>query len=80
MERPTNIMIWLVLIAGRAFLFAAHIVSANANLLRRPQSCSSDFLWRPPRTGQSGNLELTLAAIADQEEHMEDRRQVLTWL
>jgi cell division protein FtsL len=29
-------------------------------------------LWRPPLTGQSGNLDLTRAAIVDQEEHIED--------
>jgi hypothetical protein len=33
MGRPANIMIWLVLVVGWTSLFAAHIVSANANFL-----------------------------------------------
>lgn len=33
MGRQANIMIWLVLVGGWTFLFAAHIVSANANFL-----------------------------------------------
>lgn len=35
MGRSANIMIWLVpgLVIGWTFLFAAHIVSANANFL-----------------------------------------------
>ena len=33
MGRPTNIMIWLVLVVGWTALFATHIVSANANFL-----------------------------------------------
>jgi len=33
MGRPADIMIWLVLVIGWTFLFAVHIVSANANFL-----------------------------------------------
>src|SRR6202453_872316 len=33
MGRPTNIMIWLVLVVGWTALFAAHVVSPNANFL-----------------------------------------------
>jgi len=33
MGRPTNIMVWLVLVVGWTLLFAVHIVSANANFL-----------------------------------------------
>ena len=33
MGRPTNIMVWLVLVGGWTLLFAVHIVSANANFL-----------------------------------------------
>jgi len=33
MGRPTNIMVWLVLVVGWTLLFAVHVVSANANFL-----------------------------------------------
>jgi low affinity Fe/Cu permease len=33
MGRPASIMIWLVLVVGWTLLFAAHIVSADANFL-----------------------------------------------
>ena len=33
MGRPTNIVIWLVLVVGWTLLFALHIVGANANFL-----------------------------------------------
>lgn len=69
------------------FLFAAHIVSANANflpgwftgtafnlppiLLRESQSCSSDFLVAAAANRSERNLELTWQ-LSDQEEHIKD--------
>jgi low affinity Fe/Cu permease len=88
MGRPTNIMIWLVLVAGWTLLFAAHIVSANANFLPRwftgtafnfPLNLITTvaelfigFLVAAAANRSERNLELTLAAIADQEKHIED--------
>ena len=88
MGRPANIMIWLVLVGGWTFLFAAHIVSANANFLPRwftgtafnfPLNLVTTvaelfigFLVAAAANRSERNLELTLAAIAEQEEQIED--------
>ncbi len=88
MGRPTNIIIWLVLVVGWTFLFAAHIVSANANflpawftgtafnfplnLITTVAELFIGFLVAAAANRSERNLELTLAAIADQEEHIED--------
>ena len=88
MGRPANIVIWLVLVAGWTFLFAAHIVSANANflpgwftgtafnfplnLVTTVTELFIGFLVAAAANRSERNLELTLAAIAEQEEHIED--------
>lgn len=88
MGRPTNIIIWLVLVVGWTFLFAAHIVSANANflpawftgtafnfplnLITTVAELFIGFLVAAAANRSERNLELTLAAIADQEERIED--------
>jgi low affinity Fe/Cu permease len=88
MGRPTNIMIWLVLVVGWTLLFAAHIVSANANflpgwftgtafnfplnLVTTVAELFIGFLVAAAANRSERNLELTLAAIADQEKHIED--------
>ncbi len=88
MGRPTNIIIWLVLVVGWTFLFATHIVSANANflpawftgtafnfplnLITTVAELFIGFLVAAAANRSERNLELTLAAIADQEEHIED--------
>ena len=88
MGRPANIVIWLVLVAGWTFLFAAHIVSANANflpgwftgtafnfplnLVTTVAELFIGFLVAAAANRSERNLELTLAAIAEQEEHIED--------
>lgn len=88
MGRPANIIIWLVLVVGWTFLFAAHIVSANANflpawftgtafnfplnLITTVAELFIGFLVAAAANRSERNLELTLAAIADQEEHIED--------
>jgi low affinity Fe/Cu permease len=88
MGRPTNIMIWLVLVVGWTLLFAAHIVSANANflpgwftgtafnfplnLITTVAELFIGFLVAAAANRSERNLELTLAAIADQEKHIED--------
>jgi low affinity Fe/Cu permease len=94
MGRPTNIMIWLVLVVGWTLLFAAHIVSANANFLpgwftgtafNFPLNLNTTvaelfigFLVAAAANRSERNLELTLAAIADQEKHIEDVEATLS--
>jgi low affinity Fe/Cu permease len=88
MGRPANIMVWLVLVAGWTLLFATHIVSANANflpgwftgtafnfplnLITTVAELFIGFLVAAASNRSERNLELTLAAIADQEKHIED--------
>jgi low affinity Fe/Cu permease len=88
MGRPTNIMIWLVLVVGWTLLFAVHVVSANANflpgwftgtafnfplnLVTTVAELFIGFLVAAAANRSERNLELTLAAIANQEEHIED--------
>jgi low affinity Fe/Cu permease len=88
MGRPTNIMIWLVLVVGWTLLFAAHIVSANANflpgwftgtafnfplnLITTVAELFIGFLVAAAANRSERNLELTLAAIANQEKQIED--------
>jgi len=94
MGRPTNIMIWLVLVVGWTLLFAAHIVSANANflpgwftgtafnfplnLVTTVAELFIGFLVAAATNRSERNLELTLAAIAGQEKHMEDVEKKLS--
>jgi low affinity Fe/Cu permease len=88
MGRPANIMIWLVLVGGWTLLFAAHVVSSNANflpgwftgtafnfplnLVTTVAELFIGFLVAAAANRSERNLELTLAAIAEQEEHIED--------
>jgi low affinity Fe/Cu permease len=88
MGRPANIMVWLVLVVGWTLLFAAHIVSANANflpgwftgtafnfplnLVTTVAELFIGFLVAAAANRSERNLELTLAAIADQQKHIED--------
>jgi low affinity Fe/Cu permease len=88
MGKPANIMIWLVLVGGWTFLFAAHVVSANANflpawftgtafnfplnLVTTVAELFIGFLVAAAANRSERNLELTLAAIAEQDEHIED--------
>ena len=78
MGRPTNIMIWLVLVVGWTLLFAVHIVSANANflpgwftgtafnfplnLITTVAELFIGFLVAAAANRSERNLELTLAA------------------
>ena len=94
MGRPTNIMIWLVLVVGWTLLFAVHIVSANANflptwftgtafnfplnLVTTVAELFIGFLVAAAANRSERNLELTLAAIADQEKHIEDVEAALS--
>jgi low affinity Fe/Cu permease len=88
MGRPANIVVWLVLVVGWTLLFAFHIVSATANFLPAwftgtafnfPLNLATTvaelfigFLVAAAANRSERNLQLTLAAIADQEEHIED--------
>ena len=88
MGRPANIMVWLVLVVGWTLLFATHIVSASANflpgwftgtafnfplnLITTVAELFIGFLVAAAANRSERNLELTLAAIADQEKHIED--------
>jgi low affinity Fe/Cu permease len=88
MGRPTNISIWLVLVGGWTIAFATHIVSANANflpgwftgtafnfplnLVTTVAELFIGFLVADASNRSERNLELTLAAIAEQEVHIED--------
>jgi low affinity Fe/Cu permease len=94
MGRPTNIMVWLVLVVGWTVLFAAHVVSANANflpgwftgtafnfplnLITTVAELFIGFLVAAAANRSERNLELTLAAIADQEKHIEDVEAALS--
>jgi low affinity Fe/Cu permease len=94
MGRPTNIMIWLVLVAGWTALFAAHVVSANANflpswftgtafnfplnLVTTVAELFIGFLVAAAANRSERNLELTLAAIAEQEAQIEDVEEKLS--
>jgi low affinity Fe/Cu permease len=88
MGRPANIIIWLILVGGWTFLFAAHIIGANAdflpawftgtafnfplNLITTVAELFIGFLVAAAANRSERNLELTLAAIAEQEEQIED--------
>jgi low affinity Fe/Cu permease len=88
MGRPANIMVWLVLVTGWTVLFAAHIVSANANflpgwftgqafnfplnLITTVAELFIGFLVAAAANRSERNLEATLAAIADQEGQISD--------
>ena len=88
MGRPTNINVWLVLVGGWTVAFATHIVSANAgflpawftgtafnfrlNLVTTVAELFIGFLVAAASNRSERNLELTLAAIADQEKNIED--------
>jgi low affinity Fe/Cu permease len=88
MGRPANIVVWLVLVVGWTLLFALHLVSANANflppwftgtafnfplnLLTTVAELFIGFLVAAAANRSERNLQLTLAAIADQEKHIED--------
>jgi low affinity Fe/Cu permease len=94
MGRPANIMVWLVLVAGWTGLFAAHIVSANANflpawftgtafnfplnLVTTVAELFIGFLVAAAANRSERNLELTLAAIAEQEGQIEDVQEKLS--
>ena len=94
MGRPTNIMVWLVLVVGWTLLFAVHIVSANANflpgwftgtafnfplnLITTVAELFIGFLVAAAANRSERNLELTLAAIADQEKQIEDVQTALS--
>src|ERR1700691_1276758 len=88
MGRPTNIMVWLVLVVGWTLLFAVHVVSANANflpgwftgtafnfplnLVTTVAELFIGFLVAAAANRSERNLELTLAAIATQGKHIAD--------
>jgi low affinity Fe/Cu permease len=88
MGRPVNIMVWLVLVVGWTLLFAVHIVSANANflpgwftgtafnfplnLITTVAELFIGFLVAAAANRSERNLELTLAAIANQEKHIQN--------
>jgi low affinity Fe/Cu permease len=88
MGRPTNIIVWLVLVGGWTIVFATHIVSATANflpawftgtafnfplnLVTTVAELFIGFLVAAASNRSERNLELTLAAIAEQEKHIED--------
>ena len=94
MGRPTNIMIWLVLVVGWTLLFAVHIVSANANflpgwftgtafnfplnLITTVAELFIGFLVAAAANRSERNLELTLAAIAEREKQIEDVEAALS--
>jgi hypothetical protein len=88
MGRPANIMVWLVLVAGWTLLFATHIINANANflpgwftgttfnfplnLVTTVAELFIGFLVAAAANRSKRSLELTMAAIADQEKRIED--------
>ena len=88
MGRPANIMIWLVLVGGWTCLFATHLVSASAdflpawftgtafnfpmNLVTTVAELFIGFLVAAAANRSERNLELTLAASADQEGQIAD--------
>src|SRR5580692_3906198 len=87
MGRPANIMVWLVLVVGWTVIFATHLVSANANflpgwftgtafnfplnLVTTVAELFIGFLVAAAANRSERNLELTLAAIAEQEKQIE---------
>jgi low affinity Fe/Cu permease len=88
MGRPSNIVVWLVLVVGWTLLFALHVVSANANflpswftgtafnfplnLITTVAELFIGFLVAAAANRSERNLQLTLAAIADQGKHIVD--------
>lgn len=88
MGRPANIVVWLVLVVGWTLLFALHIVGANAdflpawftgtafnfplNLFTTVAELFIGFLVAAAANRSERNLQLTLAAIADQGKHIVD--------
>jgi low affinity Fe/Cu permease len=88
MGRPANIVVWLVLVGGWTLVFATGIVSANANflpgwftgtafnfplnLVTTVAELFIGFLVAAASNRSERNLELTLAAIAAQEQQIED--------
>jgi len=80
-------MVWLVLVVGWTLLFAVHVVSANANflpgwftgtafnfplnLVTTVAELFIGFLVAAAANRSERNLELTLAAIAEQEKQIE---------
>lgn len=88
MGRPTNIMVWLVLVIGWTLIFALHLVSANAtflpgwftgtafnfplNLLTTVAELFIGFLVAAAANRSERNLDRTLAAIAEQERQISD--------
>jgi low affinity Fe/Cu permease len=88
MGRPTNIIVWLVLVVGWTLLFAFHVVSANANflpdwftgtafnfplnLVTTVAELFIGFLVAAASNRSERNLELTLAAIASQGKSIAD--------
>jgi low affinity Fe/Cu permease len=88
MGRPTNIMVWFVLVLGWTLLFALHIVGANANflpawftgtafnfplnLITTVAELFIGFLVAAAANRSERNLDLTLAAISNQEKIIED--------
>jgi low affinity Fe/Cu permease len=84
MGRPANIMIWLVAVLGWTLLFAAHIVSANANflpawftgtafnfplnLITTVAELFIGFLVAAASNRSERNLKITLAAIQASED------------
>src|SRR5580692_12664376 len=88
MGRPANIMVWLVLVVGWTVIFATHLVSASANflpgwftgtafnfplnLVTTVAELFIGFLVAAAANRSERNLELTLAAIATQEQQIED--------
>jgi low affinity Fe/Cu permease len=94
MGRPANIMVWLVLVVGWTVIFATHLVSANANflpgwftgtafnfplnLVTTVAELFIGFLVAAAANRSERNLELTLAAIANQGKHIADVETRLT--
>lgn len=88
MGRPINIIVWLVLVGGWTLLFATGLVNANAdflpgwftgtafnfplNLVTTVAELFIGFLVAAASNRSERNLELTLAAIAQQEQQIED--------
>jgi low affinity Fe/Cu permease len=94
MGRPTNIIVWLVLVVGWTLLFAFHVVSVNAkflpnwftgtafnfplNLITTVAELFIGFLVAAASNRSERNLELTLAAIAHQGKAIADVETRLT--
>jgi low affinity Fe/Cu permease len=94
MGRPANIMVWLVLVVGWTVIFATHLVSASANflpgwftgtafnfplnLVTTVAELFIGFLVAAAANRSERNLELTLAAIANQGKHIADVETKLT--